>query len=318
VQLTATAEAGWHFVGWSGDATGNANPLGLLVDAAKNVTASFAINSYSLSVNVIGSGAVATSPEQASYEHGTSVELTATADPGWAFAGWSGGASGNANPLTLVIDGDKTVTATFVDAVAPTVQLLAPNTSADVMVVGVVQPITWSAADNVGVTAIDLLLSRTGEDGPYEVVASGVPNTGSYDWVVTGPATANGVLRVIASDAAANTAADASDQPLAIVEGTVAVESPVLRFALLPVVPSPSVSSAKLRFELPREARVDLTIVDVRGREVASLVHGTLPAGRHAAAWNGQAASGRAPAGVYFAKYAAGGIRAVRRILLLP
>jgi uncharacterized repeat protein (TIGR02543 family) len=40
--------------------------------------------------------------------------LTATAAPGYGFTGWSGDASGTANPLNLVMDGPKSVTANFV------------------------------------------------------------------------------------------------------------------------------------------------------------------------------------------------------------
>ncbi|MBK9963321.1 MAG: hypothetical protein IPP06_18965, partial [Saprospiraceae bacterium] len=47
--------------------------------------------------------------------HGTSVALTAVPDPGWVFGGWSGALSGQANPDTLLINGDKSVTATFLE-----------------------------------------------------------------------------------------------------------------------------------------------------------------------------------------------------------
>lgn len=47
------------------------------------------------------------------YEPGTSATLTATPDAGYIFAAWTGGASGTTNPLTLTMDSDKTVGATF-------------------------------------------------------------------------------------------------------------------------------------------------------------------------------------------------------------
>jgi hypothetical protein len=39
--------------------------------------------------------------------------LTANADPGWYFDHWEGALSGSANPQTLVMDSDLTVTAVF-------------------------------------------------------------------------------------------------------------------------------------------------------------------------------------------------------------
>ena len=42
--------------------------------------------------------------------------MTAVPEPGSVFAGWSGDLSGTLNPAQIVIDGDKTVTATFEEA----------------------------------------------------------------------------------------------------------------------------------------------------------------------------------------------------------
>ena len=83
------------------------------VTASHTVDASFAINTYTLGVAVVGTGTVAKSPEQASYEHGTVVALSAAAGAGYTFTGWSGDTSGVANPLSVTMEGNKSVTATF-------------------------------------------------------------------------------------------------------------------------------------------------------------------------------------------------------------
>ena len=46
--------------------------------------------------------------------HGTNATLTATPATGYVFSGWIGDASGTNNPLTLLMNADKTVEATFV------------------------------------------------------------------------------------------------------------------------------------------------------------------------------------------------------------
>jgi parallel beta-helix repeat protein len=76
------------------------------------------INTYTLTVMVVGSGSVARDPDQLLYNHGTSVELTATPSVGWAFTGWSGDVTGMVNPVMLVMTDDKIVTATFADTTA--------------------------------------------------------------------------------------------------------------------------------------------------------------------------------------------------------
>ena len=75
-------------------------------------SANESIPMYSLSVNVVGNGIVdlnASGP----YDPGTAVELTAVPDAGWEFTGWSGDLSGSDTPVILLMDSNKTVTATF-------------------------------------------------------------------------------------------------------------------------------------------------------------------------------------------------------------
>jgi hypothetical protein len=78
------------------------------------IHATFAINMYTLGTTVAGGGTVTKNPDQPTYPHGTSVELTADPANGWIFDSWSGGATGSANPVTVVMDAGKSVTATFV------------------------------------------------------------------------------------------------------------------------------------------------------------------------------------------------------------
>ena len=60
-----------------------------------------------------GSGTIVLNPSGGVYRAGTVVTLTATAALGSTFAGWSGDAAGSTNPITLTIDANKVVTATF-------------------------------------------------------------------------------------------------------------------------------------------------------------------------------------------------------------
>ena len=114
VQLSASPVVGWSFSGWSGGVTGLTNPVSLTMDAAKTVTATFTQNSYSLTVNTVGSGSVSKNPNSASYLSGSSVQLSASPVAGWSFSGWSGAITGSTNPASLTMDSNKTVTATFI------------------------------------------------------------------------------------------------------------------------------------------------------------------------------------------------------------
>jgi uncharacterized repeat protein (TIGR02543 family) len=129
VTVTAIADPGWSFTGWSGDLSGTDNPAALTIDGDKAVTATFNMEEYTLGVNVVGKGTVARDPDQAVYHYGDVVDLTAVPDPGWSFAGWGGDLSGTDNPETITMDEDKVVTATFTqDEYTLTVNLVGEGT----------------------------------------------------------------------------------------------------------------------------------------------------------------------------------------------
>jgi hypothetical protein len=120
VTLEAVPGAGWEFAEWSGDVASSDNPLVLTLNANTDITATFERITYTLSLNLDGSGSVIvngstwTSPGTETVAHGTIVELEAVPDYGWRFTGWSGDLSGTQNPVAFVMNGDKTVTAEFV------------------------------------------------------------------------------------------------------------------------------------------------------------------------------------------------------------
>ncbi|GAA3970285.1 beta strand repeat-containing protein [Hymenobacter antarcticus] len=114
VSLTAAPAAGFAFSGWSGDATGTTNPLSVSMTANKNITATFtALPQFTLGISLVGSGTVTPSPNQATYSSGATVSLTATPAAGFAFSGWSGDATGTTNPLSVTMNANKAITATF-------------------------------------------------------------------------------------------------------------------------------------------------------------------------------------------------------------
>ena len=68
---------------------------------------------YTLTTTTSGSGSIALSPPGGTYTSGTSVSATATPATGWQFSGWSGAATGSANPVSILMNANKSLTATF-------------------------------------------------------------------------------------------------------------------------------------------------------------------------------------------------------------
>lgn len=87
----------------------------------------------------------------------------------------------------------------------------------------------------------------------------------------------------------------------------------VSRIELGPARPNPFTSSTSFTVSLPAAAHVELTVHDLFGRRVATLLAGELPAGQRAATWN---ASG-ARDGMYFARLVVNGKVFTQRVALL-
>lgn len=64
-------------------------------------------------VVLAANGVVAVDPLETNYTYGTSVTLAASPNAGYHFTGWTGGATGLANPLTVIMNSNRTITAKF-------------------------------------------------------------------------------------------------------------------------------------------------------------------------------------------------------------
>lgn len=196
VQLSATPAAGYVFAGWSGSVNSQANPLSIVIDGPKTLTAAFTPTSSSVRIetnipvtfNVAGAGCpagaynapitlnwltgvaceitlqqpppgadtrwrflqwadgpvtnprlltaapgvtytvvmipeyrlvrIASGPGSISgsdgfYPAGSNVSLTASPQEGYQFVAWTGAASGSTNPVQVIMDGPKIITALF-------------------------------------------------------------------------------------------------------------------------------------------------------------------------------------------------------------
>jgi hypothetical protein len=88
--------------------------------------------------------------------------------------------------------------------------------------------------------------------------------------------------------------------------------------ALHPAVPNPCNPSATLRFDLPARSFADLSIFDVQGKRVRTLVHGELEPGTYRPVWDGGDRAGLpAASGVYFSRLATPDGVQTRKLVLL-
>jgi uncharacterized repeat protein (TIGR02543 family) len=130
VTAAAVPSSGFAFVNWTEGATVvSTNALYTFnLNASRTLVANFTVTVrlFVLTVNATN-GTVAKNPDEAAYIGGSSVLVTATANPGYTFVSWSGDATGSVNPLTVVMNSDKNITAHFILTVTTFTLSLSSN-----------------------------------------------------------------------------------------------------------------------------------------------------------------------------------------------
>jgi hypothetical protein len=184
-----------------------------------------------------GSGSVTSDPAGIScgdgcsqgYLEGTVVTLSASADLGSAFVGWTGGGCSGTEPCAVTMNRNKTVTADFSYS-GPAVTLLSPN-GGNTIPTGSGFPIEWEAAPgaatfnlkyslNNGLTWVPVQEELAGANGTDSESRLGGSFTGtSVSWSV--PLLAKNktqcLIRITAKDGAENRlGSDRSDAPFTI------------------------------------------------------------------------------------------------------
>ena len=122
VSIVATPEQGYEFSGWTGTSlTGNS--ITIQVISNQTITANFIRSKYTLTIETVGSGEVSqqivnSARETTEYESGKTIRLSATPQSDFLFYDWeylNNNQSDNSyeNPIEIIMDQSKVVTATF-------------------------------------------------------------------------------------------------------------------------------------------------------------------------------------------------------------
>ncbi len=99
-----------------------------------------------------------------------------------------------------------------------------------------------------------------------------------------------------------------------VITGVEEVSAPLpSAYSLQQNYPNPFNPSTSFEFSIPRDEFVSLKIYNLLGKEVATVVQETLPAGRHRVAWE----SAGLPSGIYFYRLQAGAFSQTRKLTLL-
>lgn len=122
VRLTGLPNSGSYFTRWLGAVKSTNNPVDLgVTNASPSLLAIFAVlptNTFALTVSITGEGSVSRTPYANFYTNGTVVTLTAVPGALQNFTAWSGDVASLSNSISITMNANKFLTATF-DTVTP-------------------------------------------------------------------------------------------------------------------------------------------------------------------------------------------------------
>lgn len=185
--------------------------------------------------------------------------------------------------------------------------------------------------DNMNVTfddasAVNLESYCAGANPWYDGVAAPVGSLAAFN----GQSTQGNWILTVSDNAGADTGSIVDWELLSTpaVGGTcvvceaTATGSPVVsagtRFSLSPARPNPSRGGTEIAFSLARSSATQLSVFDVSGRRVATLISRDLAAGPHRVTWDSRDEAGNAvAAGVYFYRLTSGTDTAMERMTVL-
>jgi uncharacterized repeat protein (TIGR02543 family) len=114
ITVTATANEGYRFTGWSGASTFSDESVTVTINSNQTLVANFEKITFELEIETNPKDGGSVSHEgTVKYDMGTEVEVTATANEGYRFAGWSGASTSSDESVTVTINSNQTLVANF-------------------------------------------------------------------------------------------------------------------------------------------------------------------------------------------------------------
>ncbi|MFD2247973.1 InlB B-repeat-containing protein [Pontibacter ruber] len=292
------------------DAAGNAITTGFTSGQTYTIEQTQTSTEYILTVNTTGNGTVTKNPDQATYTSGSTVSLTVTPATGYQFSGWSGDASGTTNPLSVTMNDNKAITATFtpVSSSQQVVSFTLINASADQDIKTIVSgeqinlatlPSTKLSirANTSPATVGSVRLVLTGPQTrnytdnapPYSLF--GDDGNGNYYFGVWGPP-ALGNYTLTATPYSATSGGGSAGTPMTI-NFTIVNEAGMTanstsqastldnsKTLQAQVYPNPFSGRATLNFTLAKESEYIVGLYDSKGQQVRILKNGMSQAGQ--------------------------------------
>ena len=211
------------------------------------------------------------------------------------------------------------VSLTLGDIIPPTVEVNSPN-GGEVLIVGETYQIQWTAGDDIGIYSSDIFYS-TFNGATWTLIESLTGNPQTYNWVIPNSTSDFCLVKVVVTDGGLNPAEDVSDAVFTI-DTEIGIDEPditVTKSQLYQNYPNPFNTETTITFSLAENTgNTELSIFNIKGQKVITLINKELSAGKHSFIWNRKDKNNKqVPVGIYYYEIEAGKFSETKKMILM-
>lgn len=229
---------------------------------------------------------------------------------------------GDDSTVEAAVDDIEVVASPYwVDALGPSVAVVSPNGGEEITEETQFE-VTWTAGDDYGLRRMLVLASYDSGVTFTDTLGTSLWPDTSLSWNVPAGEHPDCKVRVEATDRGYNTAVDESDSTFSITRDISGAEPEIASgdpagVELIGSEKNPFTGMTHIFYWIPAGSDVRMSIYNVRGQIVRTLVNGHGEAGYHSCVWDGRSDSGSpAASGVYFIHLSASGIHRTTKAIL--
>lgn len=310
ITVTATPNTGYAFVNWTevGTAVSVNQSYTFKINSDRSLTANFVTIQCTLTTSSIPNSGGSTSGSGI-FNFGTPVCVTATPNAGYTFVNWTSGSSvvSNLSAYTFTINGSQNLAANFM-------MLPILNVTPDFVSVG---PIAGTASIHVSNSGGGTMNWSSTSDIFWIKITSG--SSGTNNGIINISYNHNNSAPRVGTVTITAAGVSGSPKSIEIRQGEPVTYVEYLNlgipdtYRLEQNYPNPFNPTTKIRYGLPKESNVVVTVYNILGEEAARIVNEVQGAGLYEVNFD----ANKLTSGIYIYRISAGSFTQIRKMILI-